>query len=99
MEAILALAAMAIVMSDTQRFPPYQGEDAAGHQGFWNGAEQPHACLKDGVNPKWTVGKKLCSGVHYRYYLSGNGFVGGMNEGNDPCRADPWDRNSAWICR
>lgn len=87
-------------------FPPYKGEPARGHQGWWHGgnhwwnhAAGPHRCPNDGVNPRWTVGRLLCGGVHVRYYIEGNGYVGGYGAGNDPCRANPWDRDSAWVCK
>lgn len=90
---------MGWALSHPAQFPPYKGEGRYGHQGWWNGADYPFACPRDGVNPSWTVGKKLCGGVHYRYYIEGHGYVGGYGEGNDPCRANPWNRYSAWVCK
>jgi hypothetical protein len=95
MDFIIVSAMLAWVLAHPAQYPPYKGEDRYGHAGWWNGAEQPHVCPTGSRQS----GLRVCGGIHYRYYLAGHGYVGGYGEGNDPCRANPWDRNSAWVCK
>lgn len=90
---------MAAAIANPKAFPPYDGLARYDqHQGWWIGADYPFACPRTAENPRWTWGKKLCGGVHLRYWFKDR-YVGGYADGNDVCRSNPWNRYSAWICR